>query len=174
VAATNWLRRATVGGLVVAGLLAQSECVSVDPGKDFVVPDIVFDQNYFYCHVEPGLIFTYSCGTGDSSKGDPPNGCHFNASAVSGMALLNHPPVNCGGGDEPVDPTQTGPGSPAASNFEAVSIEMNQDYTSAALYARPSNLSGCPPTAHPRCVFNVVGNNVNQDVITLLSTWATK
>jgi hypothetical protein len=145
-------------------------CTSVDPGNDFVVPETVFDANYFYCHVEPGLIFAYSCGTGDPSQGDKANGCHFNPSAVSGMALLNHPAIDCGGGDIPVDLTQVGTGSPAQSNLAAVSLEMSKDYTTAALFTRPSDASGCPPAAHPRCVFQTN----DQTVVTLLSTWASK
>jgi len=43
---------------------------TVDPGPDFAVADIVFDQNYFYCKVEP-VLFANSCGSGDPSKGDP-------------------------------------------------------------------------------------------------------
>jgi hypothetical protein len=162
------LRR--VVAVSVAALVAHPQCTSVDPGRDFVVPDIVFDANYFYCHVEPGLIFNYGCGTGVGSPGGASNACHFNASAVSGMALIDHPPIDCGGGDVPLDPTQTAPGSPAQANLEAVSIEMDQDYTTAPLYTRPSDLSGCPPSAHPRCVYPHTDPTVNQ----LLSTWATK
>jgi hypothetical protein len=165
VAATNGLRRAAVAGLV--GIA--TGCVSVDPGPDFVVPQTVFDANYFYCEVEPNFIFANSCGSGDGSKGDKPNGCHFNASAVSGMALLDHPAVPCNG-DIVSDPSQTGTGSPAESNLEAVSLEMNKDYTTAPLYTRPSDLSGCPPTAHPRCIFQHDDPTVNQ----ILSTWASK
>jgi len=136
-----------------------------------VVSETVFDANYFYCHVEPGLIFQYSCGSGDPSKGDPANGCHFNPSAVSGMALINHPPIDCGGGDVPLDLTQVGTGSPAQSNLESVSLEMSTDYTTSALFNRPSDGAGCPPPAHPRCVFSQSGN---QDVAQLLATWASK
>jgi hypothetical protein len=168
VAATNGLRRAAAVTLPL--VLALMGCTSVDPGPDFVVPATVFDANYFYCHVEPGLIFAYSCGTGDPSKGDPSNGCHFNPSAVSGMALLNHPAIDCGGGDIPVDPTQVGTGSPAQSNLSAVSLEMSKDYTTAALFTRPSSFNGTPPAAHPRAVFDQSDPTVKM----LLSTWASK
>ena len=97
----NGLRRAAWG--VLLPLLVG--CTSVDPGPDFVVPETVFDPSYFYCHVEPELIFAYNCGPGDPSMGDPSNGCHFNPSAVSGMGLIDHPAIDCGGGDVPLDPT---------------------------------------------------------------------
>jgi len=169
VAATNGLRRGVAVG-VLSLLFLLPSCTSIDPGSDFVVPETTFDANYFYCHVEPGLIFAYSCGTGDPSKGDPSNGCHFNASAVSGMALINHPAIDCGGGDIPVDLTQVGSGSPAQSNLGAVSLEMSKDYTTAALYTRPSSVNGQRPAAHPRAVFD----QSDMTVVMLLSTWASK
>jgi hypothetical protein len=144
----------------LAGL--QLGCTSVDPGNDFSVPPSVFDQDFFYCHVEPQFIFgaNYKCGTGNGS--DPANGCHFNASAVSGMALQNHPPVNCGGGDHPVDLSAVAQGTPAFSNYEAVSLEMSLDYTSAPLFVRPSGSN------HPRQIFNQNDKTVNQ----VLQKWA--
>jgi hypothetical protein len=170
VAATNGLRRRTWVALLL--FLPLLGCTSIDPGDDFVVPETVFDANYFYCHIEPELIFApnYMCGSGDPSKGDPPNGCHFNASAVSGMALINHPLVDCGGGDIPVDLTQVGTGSPPQSNLAAVSLEMSKDYTTAAIFTRPSSLNGVAPAAHPRAIFDQSDANVNM----LLATWASK
>ncbi len=168
-AATNGLRRGTRSApLLLLPLLLG--CTSIDPGPDFVVPETVFDANYFYCHVEPDLIFAYSCGTGDPSKGDPPNGCHFNPSAVSGMGLINHPAIDCGGGDIPLDPSTVAIGSPAQSNLGAVSLEMSKDYTTAALFTRPSSFNGVNPAAHPRAIFDQSDMTVNM----LLSTWASK
>jgi len=156
----------------VTFLASMVSCVSIDPGPQFVLSQTVFDQDYFYCHVEPGMLFApnYMCGAGDPSKGDPNNGCHFNASAVTGMVLINHPLVDCGGGDVPVDPTQVGEGSPAQSNYQAASLEMSADYTTAPIFVRPSSYMGQNPTAHPRAIFDQSDMNVNM----LLSTWATK
>jgi hypothetical protein len=136
---------------------------TVDPGPNFVVPDQTFNPDYFYCHVEPELIFARRCGPGDPSK-DGTNSCHFNSSAVSGMALRDHPPVDCGGGDHPLSTLQTGAGSAAQSNLEAVSLEMSHDYTTAPIYIRPSGNS------HPRAVFDRTDMAVQQ----LLRTWAAK
>jgi hypothetical protein len=159
-------RRAALVGLAATAL----SCTSVDPGPNFVVATATFDPNYFYCHVEPQYIFgnAYRCGTGDPSKGDPagpPYGCHFNASAVTGMALLDHAPVNCGGGDAPVDLTQIGTGSAPQSNYEAVSLEMSAQYTTAPVFVRPGT-----GVTHPRQIFPTTDPLVNS----LLSTWATK
>lgn len=139
-------------------------CTTVEPGQDFVIQNVTFDSNYFYCFVEPQLIFQNKCGPGDPSKGDPANGCHFNSAAVSGMALLNHPAVDCGGGDQVVDLTAIGTGSAAENNYEAVSFEMSQQYMDAPLFVRPSGNS------HPRQIFLPTDPLVNQ----LLSTWASK
>ena len=145
-------------------LLLLVGCTTVDPGPNFVIANVTFDSNYFYCFVEPQFIFAYNCGPGDPSKGDPPNGCHFNSAAVSGMALLDHPAVNCGGGDQVVDLTEIGTGSPAESNLQAVSFEMSQQYMTAPLFVRPTGNN------HPRQVFSPSDPVVNQ----LLSTWASK
>lgn len=147
-----------LGSALLAG------CTSVDPGTNFVVANVTFDPNYFYCVIEPQFIFTYNCGPGDPSKGDPSNGCHFNSAVVSGMALLNHSPVNCGGGDQVVDLTEIATGSPAQSNLVAVSAEMSQQYMTAPLFVRPTG------NDHPRQVFPPSDPVVNQ----LLSTWASK
>jgi hypothetical protein len=152
-----------VGGGAIAWLAPIVSCTTIDPGPDYVVATETFDADFFYCHVEPQFIFQNNCGPGDPTL-DPPNGCHFNPSAVSGMALLNHPAVDCGGGDHPVDTSQTGTGSPAAGNLEAVSLEMNSDPTQAPLYVRPSGNN------HPRAIFPPG----DPAVLELLNAWATK
>jgi hypothetical protein len=139
-------------------------CTTVDPGPTFAVADVSFDADYFYCHVEPELIVARKCGPGDPSKGDSPNGCHF-TSSVSAMVLVDHSPVDCGGGDHPVDRVQIGSGSTAQSNFEVVSLEMDKsDYLKAPLFVRPSGMY------HPRQVFDPLDPQVRK----LLMTWASK
>lgn len=153
-------RRALSAAVVVALAASAWACVSVDPGDNFVVPNTTFDPDYFYCHVEPQYIVAYKCGPGDPSKGDPANSCHY-SSAVSGMALVQHAPINCNGGDHPVDLTQIT--SVAQGDYEAVSLEMNSDYTTAPLYVRPQGNN------HPRAVIQSSDLKV---VDPLLSAWA--
>jgi hypothetical protein len=150
--------------LAQAGLPALlAGCTTIDPGPNFVVAVETFNADYFYCHVEPQFIFANNCGPGDPTKGET-NSCHYNPSAVSGMALQMHPAVDCGGGDHPVDATQTASGSPAESNLQAVSLEMAPDYQTAPLFVRPSGNN------HPRAIFSPTDPTVNL----LLSTWAMK
>jgi hypothetical protein len=146
-------------GASLALPLCMIHCTSIDPGPNFVVPVEVFDADYFYCHVESQFIFAKKCGPGEASD----NGsCHF-SSSVSGMSLLDHAPVDCGGGDHPLDMTQAA--GPPASNFQQVSLEMSRDYLTAPLFVRPSN-----GLNHPRVVFSPSDPQVNQ----ILSTWASK
>ena len=163
-------RVAWLAPIVWSGLLGSWGCsvTTVDPGPNFSIADTNFDADYFYCHVEPEFIFANKCGPGDPSQGDPPNGCHFNSSAVSGMALVDHPAVDCGGGDQPLNEMDVGSGSPAQENLESVSFEMNKVYTSAPLYVRPSGFGGA--LYHPRQIFDPN----DPQVIALLSTWASK
>ncbi len=146
---------------LAAFALALSACQSVDPGPNFVVPDERFDADYFFCHVEPEVLFAKRCGSGDPAAGDAANGCHFNASAVSGMALVDHAPVDCGGADKPVSRVQIGAGSAAQANLQAATLVMSRDYLTAPIYVRPTGSN------HPRAVLAK-----DDPVVDILKTWA--
>ncbi len=146
---------------MLAGVVAA--CTTIDPGPDFVIPDQTFDADFFYCHVEPEYLVANRCGPGDPSQGDTTNGCHFNSSAVSGLALVDHPAIDCGGGDHPVDRTQVGAGSPAQGNLQSASLEMSRDYLTAPIVVRPSGQN------HPRKVVDPSDPSVR-----VIATWATK
>jgi hypothetical protein len=137
-----------------------SACTTVDPGPNFVVADETFDADFFFCHVEPELLVAKKCGPGE--PGDN-NGCHFNASAVSGMPLAGHAPVDCGGGDHPVNRGQVGAGSAAQGNLQSASLVMSRDYLTAPIYVRPLGNS------HPRAIFNA-----QDPVVDVLRKWAQK
>jgi len=147
------LTRWVVGALAVASVATAWGC-TVDPGPNFVIPLSVFNQDFFYCHVEPEYLCAQqtSCGAGTGSD----NGnCHFNSSAVSGMALQDHPMIDCGGGDHPTaaGAANIGPGSAAANNFTSASLEMSRDCVDlatcqAAILTRPTSGAN-----HPRQIF---------------------
>ncbi len=149
---------ACVRVLLAAAVLAA--CQTVDPGPNFVVPDERFDADYFFCHVEPEVLFAKKCGSGDPAAGDAANGCHFNASAVSGMALVDHPAVVCNG-DKPADRSQIGTGSAAQANLQAATLVMSRDYLTAPIYVRPTGSN------HPRAVLAK-----DDPVVDILRTWA--
>jgi len=147
------------GGALGAGL---SACTTIDPGPNFVVPDEQFDADFFFCVVEPQLLTAKKCGPGDPAAGDPGNGCHFNSSAVSGMAITQHPPVDCADG-HPTNRGQVGAGSGAQGNLQAVSLEMSKDYLTAPLYLRPTGQN------HPRTIFPK-----DDPVVDVIKQWAAK
>ncbi len=127
-------------------LAGAAGCTTVDPGLNFVVPDQNFDADFFFCRVEPELLFAKKCGPGDPAAGDAANGCHFNSSAVSGMALANHAAVPCADG-RPTSRTLLGAGSAAQGNLQAASLVMSKDYLTAPLFLRPTGQN------HPRAIF---------------------
>lgn len=148
--------------LSAALLLSIGACTTVDPGPNFVVPDEQFNADFFFCRVEPELLFAKKCGSGDPSAGDAPNGCHFNSSAVSGMAIANHTPVECDG-DRPRNRTQLGAGGAAQGNLQAVSLVMSRDVNTAPLFLRPTGQN------HPRQIFPR-----EDPVVEILRQWAQK
>jgi hypothetical protein len=150
-----------ISGVVVLAV-ALAACETVDPGPNFVVADDTFDQSYFFCHVEPELLFAKKCGSGDPAAGDTGSGCHFNSSAVSGMALLNHDPVPCDANDKP-DATKIGAGSAPQANYQSASLEMSRDYLTAPIYVRPTGAN------HPRAIFAK-----DDPVVMVIATWAQK
>jgi hypothetical protein len=139
--------------------LASSACTSVDPGPNFVVPDETFDADFFFCHVEPEVLVAKKCGPGEPGT-DPTNGCHFNSSAVSGMALANHAPIDCANG-RPTNRAQLGAGSAAQGNLQAASLVMSRDIQTAPIFLRPTGAN------HPRAVFAK-----DDPVVDVLREWA--
>ena len=134
-------------------------CTTVDPGPNFVVPDEQFDADFFFCRVEPELLFAKKCGPGEPGV-DPANGCHFNSSAVSGMAIANHGPIDCANG-RPTNRAQIGAGSAAQGNLQAASLVMSRDFRAAPIFLRPTGRN------HPRPIFAE-----NDPVADVLRQWA--
>ena len=150
---------AKISSVLLLIVLVGTGCTTIDPGPNFTITDEQFDADYYYCHIEPELIVAKKCGPGDPLKGD--TSCHYSAS-VSGMPLLDHPLVDCGGGDHPLNRTQTA--GAAASDLQNVSFEMSREYLTAPLFVRPSGSN------HPRAIFDQNDAQVRM----LLSTWANK
>ena len=122
---------------------------TVDPGPDFVVADVVFDDQFFYCRVEP-LIFQHSCGPGVSGQ-DAASSCHFN---VTSYRLTDYAPLvrddmpGCGGGDTLL----AGQSAPqqAQQNYQTSQARMKRDPDLAQLLLRPTGKA-----KHPRTVVDL-------------------
>lgn len=141
-AAVPW----AVLGLAILG------CGTVDPGPNYQFAEVVFDQNFFYCKVEP-MILNEKCGPGDPAKDT--QGCHFN---VTEFHLQDHAPVACNG----IVPTGQVP-SEAQGNWGAASREMSTDPDRAPLLLRPTGKA-----FHPRQIFSEKSSQAD-----LIRQWAT-
>jgi len=151
---------------LVGLLLCTSSCgddglfpTSVDPGADFVQEDVVFDDEFFYCRVEP-VLFAQSCGSGVAGT-DAPNGCHF---SVTKFRLTDYTPrvaASCVG-------DALGPGAfvptEARQNYTAAQARMKRDPDLAPLLQRPLAKS-----RHPRTIFEESSDDAN-----VIRQWATQ
>jgi hypothetical protein len=129
-----------VGACGEEGLLP----TTVDPGTDFSVADLVFDEAFFYCQVEPRTIAASRCGPGDPAQGDGNNGCHY---SVTSFRLTDYAPLvgsSCNGNTPTVAiPTQ------ARLNYQTSQARMKRDPESAPLLQRPLER-----LKHPRQIFS--------------------
>lgn len=132
---------------------------TVERGPDLSLPDVVFDEGYYYCRVEP-ILFERRCGPGDPSQGDAASGCH---ASVTSFRLTEYAPLvaeSCGGGIVPgVDIPP-----PAAQNYQTAQARMRRDPDQAPLLLYPTGQA-----QHPRTV--IEANSAEADVI---RAWATQ
>ncbi len=132
---------------------------SVDPGADFVQEDVTFDDEFFYCRVEP-MLLQQGCGAGDPGQ-DPANGCHF---SVTKFRLTDYMPRvsdSCRG-----DKLAPGALVPVAAqqNYAAAQARMKRDPNLAPLLTRPTGKA-----THPRQIFAE-----NSPEAAVIRQWATQ
>jgi hypothetical protein len=141
---------------------------TVDPGPDFEVANVVFDEGFYYCQVEPRALFLNSCSTGDPAQGDGMGGCHQSVTAFSfrdydlgpgGGAPVVHVSDTCTGNvPGGVIPTQ------ARDNYQSAQVRMRRDPESAPLLLRPLKI-----LEHPRKIFND-----DSDSAAVIREWASR
>lgn len=123
---------------------------TVDPGPDFNVADLLFDEGFFYCQVEPRAIIARNCGPGEA--GD--SGCHY---AVTSFRLSAHAAIPCNGNVVAgAIPTE------ARGNYTNAQSRMRRDADSSPLLLRPLQ-----KLEHPRKIFND-----NEDPATVIRLWS--
>jgi hypothetical protein len=132
---------------------------TVDPGADFSIADLVFDENFFYCQVEPRVMIPHKCGAGDPGQGDSAGGCHFN---VTAFRLTDYAPPVADGCQGNV----VGTAIPAAArqNYQASQARMKRDPEVAPLLQKPLK-----KVTHPRAIFND-----DSDAANAIREWATR
>lgn len=133
--------------LVLATLVVLTGCETIEPGPDFQQAEVVFDENFYYCRVEP-VLFNSGCGPGDPAQGDAMNGCHFNVTTfrltdyrAGGTPLVAE---SCGNG---IIPGATPPVG-AQANYQSAQLSMRRDPDTAPLFLRPTEMA-----EHPRQIF---------------------
>jgi hypothetical protein len=131
---------------------------SIDPGSDFVQEDVTFDDEFYYCRVEP-MLFAQGCGAG--AAGDPQNGCHF---SVTKFRLTDYMPrVSDGCRGDSLGPGALVPVA-AQQNYAAAQARMKRDPNLAALLLRPTGQA-----THPRQIFAE-----NSPEAAVIRQWATQ
>ena len=134
---------------------------TVDPGADFVQEDVTFDDEFFYCRVEPMLFAAaQSCGSGVAGK-DPPNGCHFSVTKFRLTDYMPHVGDSCNG--DALGPTSRVPAA-AQQNYTAAQARMKRDPNLAPLLQRPLGNA-----QHPRQIFKE-----NSPEAAVIRQWATQ
>jgi hypothetical protein len=125
---------------------------TVDPGPDFSIADLLFDENFFYCQVEPRAIIPSRCAPGDTGQGD--SGCH---DTITSFRLRTHADIAC------VNNVPTTPiPSEARGNYTAAQARMRRDPDSSPLLLRPLQR-----LEHPRKIFDD-----NSDAAAAIREWA--
>lgn len=131
--ASAWL----FGGLVLG--------CTVDVGENFQVAEIVYDDSYFYCQVEP-LLFEKGCGSGDPGLGESAQGCHFNRQR---LRLTNYAPLTAEQCDASLD-LELAVSPAAQQNYQSAQLQMEVDPDRSPLLNRPTST-----VAHPRVIFEL-------------------
>jgi hypothetical protein len=165
------LGSALVGAALIVLALSTTACgddgllpTTISPGSDFVQEDVVFDDEFFYCRVEP-VLFAQGCGSGGTDpvtgRVDPPNGCHFSVTKFRLTDYMPHVGDSCQG-------DALGPNSmvttPAQQNYTAAQARMKRDPNVAALLQRPLGRA-----THPRPIFKD-----DSDAANVIRQWATQ
>lgn len=125
---------------------------TVDPGPDFNVADLLFDENFYYCEVEPRAIIPMKCGPGDPGQGD--SGCH---DTITSFRLRTHADISCQG-DVPSSPIP----SEARANYTSAQARMRRDPNSSPLLLHPLQ-----KLKHPRKMFEDTS-----DAAAVIREWA--
>ena len=132
---------------------------TVDPGPDFGVADVVFDEGYYYCKVEPMLV-AQRCGPGDPARGEAANGCH---ATVTSFRLTDYTPLVADGCMGVVPGSVSIPAA-AQQNYQGAQARMRRDPDNAPLLQRPTGKA-----QHPRVIFEPTSPEAD-----VIRQWATQ
>jgi hypothetical protein len=131
--------------LAVGVAIAASACDTptaadtVDLGDNFEAPELVLDEDFFHCEIQPKVITAYRCSAGDTGDG---GGCHAQKSALRLIAVSEQPRCQAGRliGAPPAE---------SEVNLERARAVVGVDADSSPIYRRPLALD-----SHPRMIFD--------------------
>jgi hypothetical protein len=132
---------------------------TLDVGENFQVAEVVYDDNFFYCQVEP-MMFQQGCGKGDPARGESAQGCHFNRQR---LRLTDYAPLAA----EQCQNDQLGDlGVPqqAQQNYQSAQLQMEVDPDRSPLLNRPTS-----EVAHPRVIFEL-----DSEQAEVIRTWGAR
>jgi hypothetical protein len=125
-------------------LIAAWGCSTIEPGDDPQIAQVVYDEDFFYCQVQPNVLVAQSCSAGDPSK-DMSGGCHASVTQFHVLPLGTNDMVTCdANGKHTGNVSQT-----AFSNYSSAASEMTPNAETAPLLTHPTQ-----KTAHPRQIFD--------------------
>lgn len=128
--------------LLVLSLLGLAGCWTVDAGDNFVPPDRMLDEDFFFCRIQPEVISAHGCASGMAGEGGE---CHADKSALRLSPTAEMlPPPECDG-DTVIGEV---PGS-YMDNFAAVQLSVQSDPVSSPFFRRPTGMD-----SHPRTIFD--------------------
>jgi hypothetical protein len=113
---------------------------TVDPGDNFVAPELQLDEGFFFCRIQPEVLSEYRCASGDDGEG---GGCHDSRSALRLIDTDAPPPCDDDGFVVDSIPDDY------RSNLEAVRFAVQADPLTSPLYLRPLERG-----SHPRAIFD--------------------
>jgi hypothetical protein len=143
----------------VALVLSLPTACTLDVGENFQVAEVVYDDSFFYCQVEP-MLFQQGCGSGDASRGESAQGCHFNRQR---LRLTDYSPLTA---EQCIDGELAGYGVPQAAqqNYQSAQLQMEVDPDRSPLLNRPTS-----EVAHPRVIFELTSEQAD-----VIRTWGAR
>lgn len=130
-------------------------CGTVERGADFGIADVVYDEGFFYCQVEP-MLFARRCGPGEPGE---EGSCHHDVTSYRLKAYSPLVAESCRG-------NVPGAAAPpqAQQNYQTSQLRMQRDPNLALLLNKPTGVA-----YHPRVIFP--RNSPEADLIV---QWATQ
>jgi hypothetical protein len=128
---------------------------TVDPGADYSIAELVFDEEFYYCQVEPRVIFAHGCSNGIAGDG----GCHARVTSFRIQEYAPRVSDACMGnvvGNVLIPQT-------ARQNYNSAQARMRRDADTAPLLLKPTGQQ-----THPRQIFDS-----NSDAAAAIREWAT-